>query len=45
MYTWGMNKMHDILELLTPEEIADAVRFVEVWEEGVQSPVVGAVCY
>ena len=38
-----MDKMDDILAMLTPEEFADALRFVEVWEKGVESPVVGAV--
>ena len=33
MYPWGMDKVDGILELLTPEEIADALRFVEVWEK------------
>ena len=35
----GMDKMDDILALLRPEEVADALRFVEVWEKaGYMSP-------
>ena len=39
MYPWGMDKMDATLDLLTPEEIADSLRFVEVWEKaGHMSP-------
>ena len=39
MYPWGMDKMDAILALLKPEEVADALRFVEACEQaGHMSP-------
>ena len=38
-HPWGMDKMDEILALLTPEEVTDALRFVEVWQKaGQMSP-------
>ncbi len=39
MYAWGMDKMDGILALLTPDEVGDALHFVEVWQKaGHMSP-------
>ena len=32
-YPWGMDKMDGVLALVMPEEIADALRFVDVWKK------------
>jgi len=33
MYPCGMDKMDDVLALLTPDELPDGLWFVEVWEK------------